>query len=77
MIVGLCQGVDGVVAVDARPSAGRAGRYARQAAHERHAGTVPAVPDTISELRCRGYAFVTVSQLKAPAQPQPGEGHRL
>ncbi|MBQ0974401.1 hypothetical protein ACPCSD_07685 [Streptomyces griseoincarnatus] len=48
VIVGLCQGVDGVVAMDARLPAGRAGRYARPAAHERHAGTIPAVPDIIS-----------------------------
>ncbi|MBJ6612696.1 hypothetical protein [Streptomyces sp. I4(2020)] len=63
--------------MDARLSAGRAGRYARPAAHERHAGTIPAVPDIISGLRCRAYTFVTVSRLMAPAKPRPGEVHRL
>ncbi|PWE12206.1 hypothetical protein DD630_02650 [Streptomyces sp. BSE7F] len=72
MIVGLCQGVDGVVAVDARLSAGRAGRYARPAAHVRHAGTIPAVPDTISELCCRGYTFVTVSHAHGPGGAAAG-----
>ncbi|MEU0579138.1 hypothetical protein ABZ465_17950 [Streptomyces griseoincarnatus] len=63
--------------MDARLSAGRAGWYARPAAHERHAGTIPAVPDIISELRDPGHTFVTVSQLMVPAKPQPGEVHRL
>ncbi len=72
MIVGLCQGVDGVVAMDARLPAGRAGRYARPAAHERHAGTIPAVPDIISELCCRGYTFVTVFRLMAPSEAAAG-----
>ncbi|MBJ6630624.1 hypothetical protein H4N47_02125 [Streptomyces sp. I5] len=58
------------------PPAGPAGMRGRPPTNATRA-PIPAVPDTISELRCRGYAFVTVSRLKAPAQPQPGEGHRL
>ncbi|MEU6705682.1 polysaccharide deacetylase family protein [Streptomyces wuyuanensis] len=44
--------------------------------HERYAGTIPAVPGIIGTLRDRGYTFVTVSQLLAPAVPQPGAVYR-
>ncbi|MEU1080783.1 polysaccharide deacetylase family protein [Streptomyces sp. NPDC005908] len=44
--------------------------------HERYAGTIPAVPDIIHRLRKRGYTFVTVPELMAPAKPQPGEVYR-
>ncbi len=44
--------------------------------HERYAGTIPAVPEIITELRARGYTFVTVSQLMAPAVPEPGAVYR-
>ena len=44
--------------------------------HERYAGTVPAVPDIIRILRDQEYTFVTVSQLMARAEPQPGEVYR-
>ncbi|CAL9638367.1 polysaccharide deacetylase family protein [Streptomyces althioticus] len=44
--------------------------------HERYAGTIPAVPDIIRKLRDQEYTFVTVSQLMAPAKPQPGEVYR-
>ncbi|MFH8346075.1 polysaccharide deacetylase family protein [Streptomyces sp. NPDC018045] len=44
--------------------------------HERYAGTIPAVPDIITELRHRGYTFVTVPHLLAPATPQPGTVYR-
>ncbi|MFC7304214.1 polysaccharide deacetylase family protein [Streptomyces monticola] len=40
--------------------------------HDIYDGTVPAVPRIIDELRARGYTFVTVPQLLAPARPQPG-----
>ncbi|NVK81352.1 polysaccharide deacetylase family protein [Streptomyces morookaense] len=40
--------------------------------HDIYDGTVPAVPRIIDELRARGYTFVTVSQLLAPAGPRPG-----
>jgi peptidoglycan/xylan/chitin deacetylase (PgdA/CDA1 family) len=35
-------------------------------------GTVAAVPGIISALQARGYTFVTVRQLLAPGDPQPG-----
>ncbi|AUH44408.1 polysaccharide deacetylase family protein [Streptomyces sp. CMB-StM0423] len=44
--------------------------------HERYAGTIPAVPDIIRDLRARGFTFVTVSQLMSPARPQPGKVYR-
>ncbi|MFB7663535.1 polysaccharide deacetylase family protein [Kitasatospora sp. NPDC056138] len=44
--------------------------------HERYAGTIPAVPGIITELRAQGYTFVTVSQLLAPATPEPGTVYR-
>ncbi|MFD9454147.1 polysaccharide deacetylase family protein [Streptomyces sp. NPDC059985] len=44
--------------------------------HERYAGTIPAVADVIPILRARGYTFVTVSELLAPAQPEAGKVYR-
>ncbi|MCM1966513.1 polysaccharide deacetylase family protein [Streptomyces sp. G1] len=44
--------------------------------HERYAGTIPAVPGIIAELHHRGYTFVTVSELLAPARPEPGKVYR-
>lgn len=44
--------------------------------HDLHKGTVPAVPGIIAALRQRGYTIVTVSQLLAPAKPQPGMVYR-
>ncbi len=34
-------------------------------AHDIHPGTIAAVPDTIAQLKARGYSFVTVSELLA------------
>ncbi|MEU9609000.1 polysaccharide deacetylase family protein [Streptomyces sp. NPDC048057] len=44
--------------------------------HDIYDGTVPAVPGIVTELKKRGYTFVTVSQLLAPAKPNPGEIYR-
>ncbi|GHA45949.1 deacetylase [Streptomyces canarius] len=44
--------------------------------HDRYKGTIPAVPGIIDELHERGYTIVTVSQLMAPASPQPGRVYR-
>nr|WP_307531454.1 polysaccharide deacetylase family protein [Streptomyces umbrinus] len=44
--------------------------------HDRYKGTVPAVPGIIDSLRRRGYTIVTVSQLLAPAAPEPGTIYR-
>jgi peptidoglycan/xylan/chitin deacetylase (PgdA/CDA1 family) len=44
--------------------------------HDLHKGTVPAVPGIIKALQRRGYTIVTVSQLIAPATPQPGMVYR-
>jgi peptidoglycan/xylan/chitin deacetylase (PgdA/CDA1 family) len=44
--------------------------------HDIYKGTVPAVPGIIEELKAEGYTFVTVSQLFAPAVPQPGKIYR-
>lgn len=44
--------------------------------HDRYKGTVPAVPGIIDSLRRRGYTVVTVSQLLAPAPPEPGTVYR-
>nr|WP_323449424.1 polysaccharide deacetylase family protein [Streptomyces sp. YSPA8] len=44
--------------------------------HDIYDGTVPAVPGIIERLKERGYTFVTVSQLLAPAQANPGEIYR-
>lgn len=40
--------------------------------HDIYDGTVPAVPGIIAELKKRGFTFVTVPQLLAPAKPEPG-----
>ncbi|MCK7623823.1 polysaccharide deacetylase family protein [Streptomyces sp. RS10V-4] len=44
--------------------------------HDIYKGTVPAVPGILKELKKRGYAVVTVSQLLAPAKPEPGMVYR-
>ncbi|KUH40311.1 polysaccharide deacetylase family protein [Streptomyces changanensis] len=44
--------------------------------HDIYDGTVPAVPGIIDELKERGFTFVTVPQLLAPATPEPGEVYR-
>lgn len=44
--------------------------------HDIHPGTVPAVPGIIDALKARGYTFVTVPQLMAPAEPKPGTVYR-
>ncbi|MER6272331.1 polysaccharide deacetylase family protein [Streptomyces sp900105755] len=44
--------------------------------HDLHKGTVPAVPGILKALKQRGYTVVTVSQLLAPAKPQPGMVYR-
>jgi peptidoglycan-N-acetylglucosamine deacetylase len=44
--------------------------------HDIYDGTVPAVPGIVHELKKRGYTFVTVSQLIAPAEPVPGKVYR-
>ncbi|MFJ2649412.1 polysaccharide deacetylase family protein [Streptomyces sp. NPDC087420] len=55
---------------------GRARRDGVILLHDRYAGTVPAVPGIIEQLRRRGYTLVTVSQLLAPARPEPGKIYR-
>ncbi len=40
--------------------------------HDIYRGTVPAVPRIVTELKKRGYTFVTVPQLLAPAIAEPG-----
>ncbi|WP_431677098.1 polysaccharide deacetylase family protein [Kitasatospora sp. KL5] len=44
--------------------------------HDIYPGTVPAVPGILAELHRRGYTVVTVSQLLAPAAPEPGRVYR-
>ncbi|MFD9776253.1 polysaccharide deacetylase family protein [[Kitasatospora] papulosa] len=44
--------------------------------HDIYEGTVPAVPGIIDTLKERGYTFVTVPQLMAPAEPRPGTVYR-
>ncbi|MEU6486641.1 polysaccharide deacetylase family protein [Streptomyces sp. NPDC046887] len=44
--------------------------------HDIYDGTVPAVPGIIKELKARGFTFVTVPQLMAPAEPEPGVVYR-
>lgn len=44
--------------------------------HDIYKGTVPAVPGIIDALKKRGYTFVTVPQLMAPAEPEPGTVYR-
>ncbi|MEU5401104.1 polysaccharide deacetylase family protein [Streptomyces sp. NPDC005963] len=54
----------------------QAGRDGIILLHDIYDGTVPAVPGIISKLKDRGYTFVTVSQLLAPAKANPGEVYR-
>ncbi|MBT2441859.1 polysaccharide deacetylase family protein [Streptomyces sp. ISL-36] len=44
--------------------------------HDIYDGTVPAVPGIIDELKRRGFTFVTVPQLLAPATAEPGTVYR-
>ncbi|MFD4501336.1 polysaccharide deacetylase family protein [Streptomyces sp. NPDC058457] len=44
--------------------------------HDLYKGTVPAVPGIIDALKARGYVFVTVPQLLAPAKAEPGKVYR-
>lgn len=44
--------------------------------HDIYKGSVPAVPGIIDALKKRGYTFVTVPQLMAPAEPVPGTIYR-
>ncbi|MEV3987442.1 polysaccharide deacetylase family protein [Streptomyces sp. NPDC049837] len=44
--------------------------------HDIYDGTVPAVPGIIDELKQRGFTFVTVPQLLAPAKAEPGTVYR-
>lgn len=44
--------------------------------HDIYRGTVPAVPGIIAGLKRRGYTVVTVSELLAPAKPEPGIVYR-
>ncbi|MYU33518.1 polysaccharide deacetylase family protein [Streptomyces sp. SID8358] len=44
--------------------------------HDIYKGTVPAVPGIIDALHKEGYTFVTVPQLMAPAEPEPGTVYR-
>ncbi|CAM5574028.1 MULTISPECIES: polysaccharide deacetylase family protein [Streptomyces] len=44
--------------------------------HDLYDGTVPAVPGIIEGLKKRGYSFVTVPQLLAPGQAEPGKVYR-
>ncbi|MDJ1134088.1 polysaccharide deacetylase family protein [Streptomyces iconiensis] len=44
--------------------------------HDIYKGTVPAVPGIIKALKKKGYTFVTVPELLAPAKPVPGTIYR-
>lgn len=44
--------------------------------HDLYDGTVPAVPGIIDALKERGFVFVTVPQLLAPGQAEPGKVYR-
>ncbi|MFE2292864.1 polysaccharide deacetylase family protein [Streptomyces sp. NPDC059452] len=44
--------------------------------HDIYPGTVPAVPGIVDALQKDGYTFVTVSELMAPAVPEPGTIYR-
>ncbi len=44
--------------------------------HDIYKGTVPAVPGILAKLKNDGYTVVTVSQLLAPATPEPGKVYR-
>ncbi|MFD7550117.1 polysaccharide deacetylase family protein [Streptomyces sp. NPDC059578] len=54
----------------------QAGRDGIILLHDIYRGTVPAVPGIITELKSRGYTFVTVPQLFAPGVPEPGKVYR-
>ncbi|MEU0088410.1 polysaccharide deacetylase family protein [Streptomyces sp. NPDC006274] len=54
----------------------QAGRDGIILLHDIYDGTVPAVPGIISELKNRGYTFVTVPELLSPAAPEPGTVYR-
>jgi peptidoglycan/xylan/chitin deacetylase (PgdA/CDA1 family) len=54
----------------------QAGRDGIILLHDIYDGTVPAVPGIITELKKRGYTFVTVPQLLAPGAPEPGTVYR-
>ncbi|MER6615595.1 polysaccharide deacetylase family protein [Streptomyces xantholiticus] len=54
----------------------QAGRDGIILLHDIYDGTVPAVPGIISELKERGYTFVTVPELLSPAAPEPGTVYR-
>ncbi|MFI2368383.1 polysaccharide deacetylase family protein [Streptomyces sp. NPDC018833] len=54
----------------------QAGRDGIILLHDIYDGTVPAVPGIIAELKKRGYTFVTVPELLAPAEPEPGTVYR-
>ncbi|KUM81634.1 deacetylase [Streptomyces griseorubiginosus] len=41
--------------------------------HPLHKGTVPAMPSILKALNKQGYTFVTVSQLLAPSEAEPGK----
>lgn len=40
-------------------------------AHDIHPGTIAAMPDTIAQLKAKGYRFATVSELLDMAEPMP------
>lgn len=44
--------------------------------HPLHKGTVPAMPAILKALSEQGYTFVTVTQLLAPAEAEPGKIYR-
>ncbi|MFJ4964078.1 polysaccharide deacetylase family protein [Streptomyces sp. NPDC088729] len=54
----------------------QAGRDGVILLHDIYDGTVPAVPGIIDALREDGYTFVTVPELMAPAEPEPGTVYR-
>ncbi|MFD3437271.1 polysaccharide deacetylase family protein [Streptomyces sp. NPDC058685] len=54
----------------------QAGRDGIILLHDIYDGTVPAVPGIIDELKKRGYTFVTVPELLAPAKAEPGAVYR-
>ncbi|MFJ6636977.1 polysaccharide deacetylase family protein [Streptomyces sp. NPDC091376] len=63
-------------ALIAKRTLDQAGRDGIILLHDIYDGTVPAVPAIISELKKRGYTFVTVPELLRPAQPIPGAVYR-
>ncbi|MHC0433229.1 polysaccharide deacetylase family protein [Streptomyces sp. O3] len=54
----------------------QAGRDGIILLHDIYRGTVPAVPGIITELKKRGYTFVTVTDLLSPAKPEPGKVYK-